>query len=165
MSWRWQLYQRHGLPTQLGTSGVRNRHCCVHGHQWNFPRKISGSRACPRHQRPFLRNNLRWRNEQLGHGIQHHNERKHELISLFQEEPTGPSLAPLVQGSDGNFYGTTSTGGTNGSTNGTVFKITWTSGSPLPILRHSPAPTALWPEQLLRPGLVQGTDGYFYSNT
>ena len=33
-------------------------------------------------------------------------------------------VASLVQGSDGNFYGTTSHGGASGSNGGTVFKIT-----------------------------------------
>jgi uncharacterized repeat protein (TIGR03803 family) len=70
--------------------------------------------------------------------------------------------AALVQGNDGNFYGTTADGGTDrgtNSNNGTVFKITpgglftnlfsfnGTNGS---------RPTA---------GLVQGSDGSFYGTT
>jgi uncharacterized repeat protein (TIGR03803 family) len=45
----------------------------------------------------------------------------------FQAFPKGANpQAGLVQGSDGNFYGTTAFGGTNGTfgNNGTVFKIT-----------------------------------------
>ena len=43
-------------------------------------------------------------------------------LHSFQVFPNGANpYAGLVQGSDGNFYGTTSSGGTNGA--GTVFKI------------------------------------------
>ncbi len=43
-------------------------------------------------------------------------------IHSFQVFPNGENpAAPLVQGSDGNLYGTTENGGTNGA--GTVFKI------------------------------------------
>jgi uncharacterized repeat protein (TIGR03803 family) len=68
-------------------------------------------------------------------------------------EPNG-----LVQGSDGNFYGTTEGGGTNGC--GTVFKI---SPNKAEIILYSftggndgANPTA---------GLVQGSDGSFYGTT
>ena len=66
--------------------------------------------------------------------------------------------APLVQGSDGNFYGTTSGGGTNGG-NGTVFQIT-TNGALTSL--HSfngndGADTSA--------GLVSGGDGNFYGTT
>jgi uncharacterized repeat protein (TIGR03803 family) len=64
----------------------------------------------------------------------------------------------LVQGTDGNFYGTTSSGGAH--SHGTVFKIT---PAGLETVLHSFAggsdgqrPTA---------GLVQGTDGNFYGTT
>src|SRR5262249_55532892 len=66
--------------------------------------------------------------------------------------------SPLVQGSDGNFYGTTSNGGTDGA--GIVFKIT--PGGKLTVLRNldgtadGQAPLA---------GLVQATDGNFYGVT
>src|SRR5208337_2279987 len=70
----------------------------------------------------------------------------------------GYPYAGLVQGSDGNFYGTTSGGGTNGD--GTVFQIStnraltslyaFTSGN------DGGEPYA---------GLVQGSDGNFYSTT
>jgi len=43
------------------------------------------------------------------------------LLSLNGTDGNGPA-GPLVQGTDGNFYGTTSSGGAYG--NGTVFKIT-----------------------------------------
>jgi uncharacterized repeat protein (TIGR03803 family) len=66
-------------------------------------------------------------------------------------------LAGLVQGSDGNFYGTTSQGGTNDL--GTVFKIS-TNGALTSLysfigLRDGEGPN----------GLVQGSDGNFYGTT
>lgn len=65
----------------------------------------------------------------------------------------------LIQGRDGDFYGTTYAGGA--SNNGTIFKIT--PGGTLTVL-HSFAggPTeGLWPMT----GLVQGSDGNFYGTT
>jgi uncharacterized repeat protein (TIGR03803 family) len=66
--------------------------------------------------------------------------------------------ASLIQGSDGNFYGTTSNGGTNGD--GTVFKIT-----------PAGAETVLWTFGNGTDGtspygsLVKGSDGNFYGMT
>jgi uncharacterized repeat protein (TIGR03803 family) len=60
--------------------------------------------------------------------------------------------AGLIQGSDGNLYGTTSNGGTNGT--GTVFKVT-----------SAGAETVVYsfPANFANPsGLVQGKDGNFY---
>jgi uncharacterized repeat protein (TIGR03803 family) len=66
-------------------------------------------------------------------------------------------VAGLVQGTDGNFYGTAEYGGTNGS--GTVFKI-MTNGTFTSLYSFSGTnganPAA---------GLVQGTDGNFYGTT
>ena len=65
--------------------------------------------------------------------------------------------AGLVRGSDGNFYGTTYFGGTNGD--GTVFKIT-PSGTLTTLYSFSGSDGA-------QPyaGLVQGSDGNFYGTT
>ena len=65
--------------------------------------------------------------------------------------------AGVVQGRDGNFYGTTVNGGSNGY--GTVFKIS-TSGTLTPL--HSFAGTD---GENPVAGLVQGSDGYFYGTT
>jgi uncharacterized repeat protein (TIGR03803 family) len=66
-------------------------------------------------------------------------------------------IAGLVQGTDGNFYGTVTTGGANGC--GTVFKIT-TSGT-LTTLHSFDSTDGYYPYG----GLVQGTDGNFYGTT
>jgi len=63
----------------------------------------------------------------------------------------------LVQGENGNFYGTTSQGGTNGD--GTVFEIT--PAGKLATLHSFDAVDGYFPEA----GLVQGTDGNFYGTT
>jgi len=74
----------------------------------------------------------------------------------------GTPWAGLVQGSDGNFYGTTTYGGNtslnNGRGLGTVFKIT-TSGALKTLHSFSGYPTeGAFPEA----GLVLGSDGNFY---
>ena len=70
--------------------------------------------------------------------------------------PEYPSAA-LVQGSDGNFYGTTEYGGTNGL--GTVFQAT-TNGT-LTTLVSFNGTNGSYPFA----GLVQGSDGNFYGTT
>jgi len=62
--------------------------------------------------------------------------------------------APLVQGTDGNFYGTTYTGGYKG--NGTIFRVS-PSGKFLPLFNFH-GTNGSNPEA----GLVQGSDGAFY---
>jgi uncharacterized repeat protein (TIGR03803 family) len=70
-----------------------------------------------------------------------------------------PSAA-MVQGSDGNFYGTTSGGGANGNL-GTVFKIT-PGGSLTTLYSFGSQPNDGYDPYA---GLVQGTDGNFYGTT
>jgi len=64
----------------------------------------------------------------------------------------------LVQGSDSNFYGTTSQGGTTG--NGTVFRID-PSGTFTSLYSFGDAPDGSTPGG----ELAQGSDGYFYGTT
>jgi uncharacterized repeat protein (TIGR03803 family) len=65
----------------------------------------------------------------------------------------------LVQGSDGNFYGTTFFGGTNGG-NGTVFKIS-TNGALTSLYSFTGGNDGSKPDA----GLVQGSDGSLYGTT
>jgi uncharacterized repeat protein (TIGR03803 family) len=65
----------------------------------------------------------------------------------------------LIQGSDGNFYGTTIYGGTNNQ--GTVFQIT-PQGTLTTLWQFGSGPSD---GRLPRAGLVQGTDGNFYGTT
>jgi uncharacterized repeat protein (TIGR03803 family) len=83
------------------------------------------------------------------------------LTSFYSFSPGGTNdgLGPraLVQGSDGNFYGTTSGGGMNGS--GTVFKLS-TNGALTSFYSFPTGSFGLIPNVL-----VQGSDGNFYGTT
>ena len=70
----------------------------------------------------------------------------------------GP-YAGLVQGSDGNFYGTTAGGGTNGGY-GIVFTIS-TVGTLTSLYSFTGSNDGSNPQA----GLVQGNDGYYYGTT
>jgi len=61
----------------------------------------------------------------------------------------------LIQGSDGNFYGTSDSGGT--SSGGTLFELT--PGGTLTVLHSFPS----WRHD--RPGVMQATNGDFYGTT
>jgi len=79
------------------------------------------------------------------------------LVSFNGANGSHP-VAALVQGGDGNFYGTTEYGGTNGN-NGTVFRVTSTGVlTTLVSFNNSNGAAPLTP-------LVQGSDGYFYGTT
>jgi uncharacterized repeat protein (TIGR03803 family) len=81
-------------------------------------------------------------------------------LHSFQVSTNGVSpLAPLVQGGDGNLYGTTESGGTNGGY-GTVFKIS-TNGALTSLYSFTGGNDGANPEA----GLVQGSDGSFYGTT
>lgn len=73
-----------------------------------------------------------------------------------------PFKAVLIQGADGNFYGTTSSGGANSST-GTIFKIT--SGGTLTKLYDFCAQTNCTDGINPYMGVIQGTDGNLYGTT
>jgi uncharacterized repeat protein (TIGR03803 family) len=84
------------------------------------------------------------------------------LTSLysFQVIPNGANpYAGLVQGSDGNLYGTTEAGGTNGG-NGTVFKIS-ANGELTSLYSFTGGNDGGDPYA----GLVEGSDGNFYGTT
>jgi uncharacterized repeat protein (TIGR03803 family) len=85
------------------------------------------------------------------------------ILHSFGVNPNDGDLpwAGLVQGSDGNFYGTTYGGGTNSCSCGTVFRIS-PSGTETTLYSFvgSPSDGATLPD-----GLVQGSDGNFYGTT
>jgi len=74
----------------------------------------------------------------------------------------GYTQAGLVEGSDGNFYGTTINGGTEGPEYGTVFKIT-PSGTLTTL--YSFCSTGGLCESQPYAALIQATDGNFYGTT
>jgi uncharacterized repeat protein (TIGR03803 family) len=78
-------------------------------------------------------------------------------LHRFDGTDGSQSYAALVQGTDGNFYGTTGNGGTNKQ--GTVFKIT-PSGT-LETLHSFDGADGSYPYA----ALVQGTDGNLYGTT
>jgi uncharacterized repeat protein (TIGR03803 family) len=81
------------------------------------------------------------------------------LHSFTDGSDGGQPAAELVQGSDGNFYGTTEYGGTNGGA-GTVFKIN-TNGALTSLYSFTGDNNGSLPYA----GLVQGNDGNFYGTT
>jgi len=80
------------------------------------------------------------------------------ILHQFQHSPDGANpYAGLIQGADGNFYGTTRVGGSyTPSPVGTVFKITPTGTITILYSFASEVPEA---------GLIQATDGYLYGTT
>jgi uncharacterized repeat protein (TIGR03803 family) len=80
------------------------------------------------------------------------------LYSFTNGIDGGNPQASLVQGSDGNFYGTTFYGGTVGD--GAIFKIT-PGGSLTPLYSFTNGADGAFPTA----ALVQGKDGNFYGTT
>jgi uncharacterized repeat protein (TIGR03803 family) len=82
-------------------------------------------------------------------------------LASFDNKNGNEPLGSLVQGTDGNFYGTTTNGGAYGS--GTVFKMT-PSGT-LTTLYSFCAQKNCTDGNAPYAGLMQGTDGNFYGTT
>ena len=80
-------------------------------------------------------------------------------LHSFNSFPNGEAPNRLVQGNDGNFYGTTFRGGTNVD-NGTVFKMS-TNGTLTSLYSFTGGNDGSAPAA----GLVQGSDGNFYGTT
>jgi uncharacterized repeat protein (TIGR03803 family) len=78
-------------------------------------------------------------------------------VHSFNSGDGSVPYGPLVQATNGNFYGTTSSGGTSGA--GTVFKMTL--GGTVTTLHSFNTTDGSLPYA----GLVQGTDGNFYGTT
>jgi uncharacterized repeat protein (TIGR03803 family) len=81
------------------------------------------------------------------------------VLHSFDGTDGEKSLGALVQGTDGNFYGTTSFGGGSAGFVGTVFKITPTGT--LTTLHSFNGPDGSGASA----GLIQATDGNFYGTT
>jgi len=85
----------------------------------------------------------------------------YSLLYSFGSPPHDAAnpVGPLVQGTDGNFYGTTINGGTNYS--GTVFRITPGGSETIFYTFHGSPSDGFGPYA----GLVLGSDGNFYGTT
>jgi uncharacterized repeat protein (TIGR03803 family) len=82
------------------------------------------------------------------------------LVSFTGNNGSGANpFAALIQGSDGNFYGTTASGGS--SYHGTVFKLTPAGAISYVVSFTGVGAIGKLPEA----GLVQGSDGNFYGTT
>lgn len=93
-----------------------------------------------------------------------------ELTTLYSfcsqsgcTDGANPEYSGLVQASDGNFYGTTINGGTNG--NGTVFEIT-SDGTFTDLYSFTCSSSSICPNgRYPYGGLIQGSDGNLYGTT
>jgi uncharacterized repeat protein (TIGR03803 family) len=83
------------------------------------------------------------------------------LVNFDYANGFQPWSMTLIQGTDGNFYGTTYGGGANGE--GTVFKVT--TGGELTTLYSFCAQTGCTDGKEPIAGLVQATNGNFYGTT
>ena len=83
------------------------------------------------------------------------------LVTFDGLSGANPVYGSLVQGTDGNFYGTTGSGGAHSL--GTVFKVT--SGGTLTTLYNFCAEPSCPDGSSPYAGLVQATDGNFYGTT
>ena len=84
------------------------------------------------------------------------------LVSFPSSSVGSYPYGALVQGSDGNFYGTTYIGG-DASQHGTIFEIT-PAGNLTQLIQFS-GPGGAYPGASPQSSLVQGSDGNFYGTT
>jgi uncharacterized repeat protein (TIGR03803 family) len=87
----------------------------------------------------------------------------HTFYSFCKTWPCPDGAVPqssLIQGTDGDFYGTTYGGGVNGNF-GTIFKVT-AAGALTTLYSFCPDKTDCTDGELPTAGLVQATDGNFY---
>jgi uncharacterized repeat protein (TIGR03803 family) len=76
----------------------------------------------------------------------------------------GENPNSLIQSADGNFYGTTTTGGIGNAARGTVFKIT-SAGQLTTLFTFVADPNGNYPNGELPTSLVEGNDGFLYGTT
>jgi uncharacterized repeat protein (TIGR03803 family) len=84
---------------------------------------------------------------------------KLDVIAAFGLVPPQNPQAPLIQGIDGNFYGTSFSGGASNA--GTVFQVTPTGTLTILHTFVGGGADGVYPYA----GLIQGTDGNFYGTT
>ena len=89
--------------------------------------------------------------DQAGAGV------SYEVLHRFTAPEGAKPAAPLIQATDGNFYGTTAYGGSGG---GTVFKLT-PSGTLTTLYSFTMGADGVWPTD----ALLQAADGNFYGTT
>src|SRR5271154_5287429 len=99
----------------------------------------------------------------LGPTIPNANAQTVTYLWQFTGISVGYNPSALIQGSDGNFYGTTYNGGTNNTPCGTVFRIS-TSGSLTCLYTFCSQPDFA-DGGAPKTALVQGSDGNFYGTT
>jgi uncharacterized repeat protein (TIGR03803 family) len=87
-----------------------------------------------------------------------------EIFSFPSSGNYGKTPNTLVQGSDGNLYGTT-VGGGGSYTNGTVFRLSLGSPASVTYIAEFTGTTGAFPGSSPDAGLVQGTNGIFYGTT
>jgi len=83
------------------------------------------------------------------------------LFNFSSDSHGGQPGAPLVEGTDGYLYGTTSTGGTNGA--GTIFRESRDGGTPKTLYSFPDGANPLGGPRLS--GLALASDGKFYGTT
>jgi uncharacterized repeat protein (TIGR03803 family) len=77
---------------------------------------------------------------------------------------SGENPNRLVQSADGNFYGTTTTGGSGNNARGTIFKIT-SSGQLTTLFTFAADQNGNYPNGMLPTSLIEGNDAFLYGTT
>jgi uncharacterized repeat protein (TIGR03803 family) len=86
---------------------------------------------------------------------------KHDPITTC---PMGSGASSLLQSADGNFYGTTPSGGVGNQAAGTVFKLT-PAGQLTTIYTFAADQAGSFPNGAGPGGLIEGNDGFLYGTT
>ena len=134
-----KLHNSLGMFLSLSRSQSRIRRSAIGGRRWGWRRLDAVLLVC------------------IATAITSSAQTFNTIVSFDGTDGAYPNYVTLVQGTDGNLYGTTAAGGTNGF--GTVFKTTTAGGlTSLYSFNNSDG-------NLPEVGLVQGTDGNYYGTT
>jgi uncharacterized repeat protein (TIGR03803 family) len=101
-----------------------------------------------------------------GTGTSSNKTATYTILDSFEGPTSGDGVGPngLILGGDGNFYGTTTEGGTSTSCTtgcGTIFKLVPSSGSKTVLYSFGSSGDGTYPYG----NLIQGSDGNFYGTT